>query len=348
MIKIAHLMEDFGMGGVTRALTLFDDPLMQKRAQSRVISLNLDAKVAPKVDADMIVDHAALSWTRLAFLASLRARNPKARLVHVEHTYTRAFEAGEVPSKRRFRALLRMAARLFDDIVCVSQAQRQWLCGDVGVAPEKLRVIYPWTDREELFSLAPAQPQTDMPIKLLAYGRYASVKNFAELIKAMRWFNPDEAQLTLFGNGPDRAALEALAAELPNVDVHGPCSDPVRYLAACDAVILPSRYEAFGLVATEARMAGRGVIVAKVDGLPEQAELGGHAAALGSAQDIAKAIRWAMSADLERMGAAARRGVKSQAHQILRGWAMLIEDVEAARSNLAMAPASANSDTSVA
>ncbi|MEO0699968.1 MAG: glycosyl transferase, partial [Pseudomonadota bacterium] len=79
MITIAHLMDDFGMGGVTRALTLFEEPMIKRKARSHVVPVHPNAQLAPRLDADLIVDHAALSWARLPFLISLRARNPKAR-----------------------------------------------------------------------------------------------------------------------------------------------------------------------------------------------------------------------------------------------------------------------------
>ena len=331
MITIAHLMDDFGMGGVTRALTLFEEPMIKRQAHSQVVAVKAGTQFAPRLDADLIVDHATISWSRLPFLVSLRARNPKARIVHVEHSYTRAFEQNEVNAKRRFRTLLRMAASLFDDILCVSDAQRNWLFSEVGIARTKLRVIYPWTDRTDLFTVPVAKPRGKRPLKLLAYGRFAKVKNFGELIAAMRAFDPAEVELTVFGDGPDRAELETLAADLPHLQVHGPCPEPGDYLKTCDAVIIPSRYEAFGLVATEARMAARPVIAADVDGLPEQAGIGGRVAPLGIAEDIAKAIGWAIKADLPQLGMAARLGVKSQHTQILRRWSQLIEEVETAR-----------------
>lgn len=330
MITIAHLMDDFGMGGVTRALTVFDEPALTREARSQVVPIEKSTRIAPRLEVDLIVDHATLCWARLPFLLSLRARNPQARIVHVEHSYTRAFEQGEVRAKARFRAMLRTAARLFDDIICVSEAQRQWLSGEVGIAGQKLRVIFPWTDRTELFSVLPANPQANAPVRLLAYGRYAPVKNFAALICAMRAIDPGDAHLTVFGDGPERAALEALAADLPHVEIHGPCPDPAGYLAQCDAVIVPSRYEAFGLVATEARMAARPVIAANVDGLPEQAAKAGCAVAMGTAQEIAQAIRWAIRTDLQPLGLAARRGVELQQTCILAGWSDLINEVATA------------------
>lgn len=325
MIRVAHLLDDFGMGGVTRALTLFEEPSIKRVAQSRVISINPFARIAPKLDADLVVDHMALSWGRLAFLLSLRIRNPKVRIVHVEHSYTRSFEDSMVGSPKRFRAMLRLAAGMVDEIVCVSKAQRQWLLSDVGLAADKLRVIYPWTDRTDLFAIEPVGPVGNRPVRLVAYGRYSTVKNFDQLILAMRSFNSRDVQLTIFGAGPEREALIELAKDLPHVAVYGPSSDPSPFLADCDAVIVPSRYEAFGLVATEARMAARAVIVADVDGLPEQADIGGIAAPMGGAYDIARAIRRALSQDLAHLGRLARRGVVGQSDAIISNWIEIIK-----------------------
>ncbi|MEM7702376.1 MAG: glycosyltransferase family 4 protein [Pseudomonadota bacterium] len=328
MITIAHLMDDFGMGGVTRALTLFDEPSMQRQARSKVVPVKSTTRIAPKIDADMIVDHGTHSWARLPFLISLRARNPKARIIHIEHSYTRSFEESQDVFKPRFRAMLKLAAVMVDEIVCVSNAQRDWLAGAVGIAPEKLRVIYPWTDRSELFDVPSLAPRGDRPLRLLAYGRYTGVKNFEELVRAMRSFYGREVHLTVFGDGPNRSRLTALAAHMPHVDIKGPSLDPRPYLADCDAVIIPSRYEAFGLVATEARMAARPVIVADVDGLPEQVGEGGLVVPMATAYTITQAIRSAARADLVAMGQAARESVRNQHKHILAGWSELIASVE--------------------
>jgi glycosyltransferase involved in cell wall biosynthesis len=51
--------------------------------------------------------------------------------------------------------------------------------------------------------------------------------------------------------------------------------DVAGFLAGVDVVAVPSRWEAYGMVANEAREAGRPVLVAPVDGLPEQVQGGG-------------------------------------------------------------------------
>ncbi|TWJ06537.1 glycosyltransferase family 4 protein [Altererythrobacter ishigakiensis] len=325
MIKVAHLLDDFAMGGVTRALTLFDEPALAARVHSKVTPVNSDARLAPCIKADLIVDHMALSWKRLVFLASLRARNPKARIVHVEHSYTASFERVHVTSKARFRAMLKFAASLVDEFICVSNAQKNWLAQVVGIKADKLSVIYPWTDRTELFDIDTARKHRGPKMRLLAYGRYAPVKNFDALIEAMRHVPPDVVDLTIFGDGPDGEKLEELSADLGNVRVLGPCDTPGTYLAECDAVIIPSKSEAFGLVATEARMAGRAIIVANVDGLPEQVGSGGFVATMGNAGEISQVIHDAAKRDLVQMGIQGRTEVRGQSEEIILRWIRLFE-----------------------
>ena len=325
MIKVVHLLDDFGMGGVTRALTLFDEPALTRCSTSNVLPVDAQALLGPKVDADLFIDHMALSWKRLIFLASLRVRNPGTRIVHVEHSYTRSFEKLNVDAKLRFRAMLKIAATIVDEIICVSKAQQDWMANTVGISTSKLCVIHPWTDRYELFSLPEAPPVAGRPVRLLAYGRYAPEKNFGALIEAMRTISPLAAQLTIFGDGPERAALEASANRLYHVEVLGQSSSPDHHLANCDAVIIPSLNEAFGLVATEARMAGRPILVADTDGLVEQVGSAGLVAPMQSPDEIACAIKLFLKLDLAKLGASGRREVESQSRGIITGWLKVLE-----------------------
>ncbi|RGP39811.1 D-inositol-3-phosphate glycosyltransferase [Altererythrobacter insulae] len=338
MINIAHLLDDFAMGGVTRALTLFDEPALAARACSNVVPVSSSSRLAPCVDADLIVDHMALSWRRLIFLANLRVRNPNCRIVHVEHSYTASFECAHVKSKTRFRTMLKVAAILVDEFICVSNAQKNWLAKVVGINANKLSVIYPWTDRAELFDIDTARKHRSPKMQLLAYGRYAPVKKFDALIEAMRHVPQNMVDLTIFGDGPQRQQLEDISADLDNVRVLGACDTPGAYLEDCDAVIIPSQSEAFGLVATEARMAGRAIIVANVDGLPEQVGNGGIVATMGNASEIAQVILDAAERDLVQMGVQGRKEVRGQSEEIILCWIRLFERATKQVAGKTMAP----------
>ena len=77
-------------------------------------------------------------------------------------------------------------------------------------------------------------------------------------------------------------------------------------------------------------MAGRAILVADVDGLPEQAHAGGGLISpLGTAQEIANGISKLITQDLSALGRAARSGVSSQHNEILDGWLGVIERADA-------------------
>ncbi|QSB44312.1 glycosyltransferase family 4 protein [Tsuneonella flava] len=324
MIRIVHLLDDFAMGGVTRALSLFEDPRMMLLSRSTTLPMRRKMRDAPVLEADLIVIHVPPCWSRLPYLAALRKRNPRARILQVEHSYTRSFEQLRVASLKRFRLLLRLAAGLVDEIVSVSHAQSRWLV-ESGIPVKKITTIHPWSGRLDL-ACVPDRIVHQGPLRLLAYGRFSPEKNFAALIEAVGYFRPDEVELTVFGSGPDEEALKFLACAFSHVSVMPACPDPAPWLASCDAVILPSKYESFGLVATEARMAGRAILVADVDGLPEQARAGGGLVAkLGTVEEIANAISDLSNRDLTVMGRAARAGVSSQHDDIINSWLAVIE-----------------------
>ncbi|QYJ06867.1 glycosyltransferase family 4 protein [Qipengyuania flava] len=319
MIRIAHLLDDFAMGGVTRALSLFDDPRLTALAQSRVIAIGKSPKDACYLDAELIVLHVPPCWSRLPFLAALRVKNPKARIVQVEHSYTRAFECERVGSRLRFRSMLRIASRLVDEVIAVSRNQADWL-REVGIDAAKLRTINPWCGREELFSVQPLRAQGG-PVQLLCYGRFSPEKNVAALIEAVGRFNPGRVALTVIGSGPEQDRLETAARRCTNVRVLGATSDPMPWLEHCDAVVIPSIYEAFGLVATEARMAGRPILVAEVDGLSDQAAGGaGLALPMREPIQIEAGIHDLLRRDLGAMGTAGRLSVAPQHDEIISGW----------------------------
>lgn len=322
MIQAIHLLDDFAFGGVTRAMTLFDHDDLTKFGRSKVEAVG-DDKLAKRYDAHLIVTHFPPCWARLTFLASLRARNPHARLVHVEHSYTRGFVQERVGSPRRFRMLLRLAYALYDEVICVSRAQRTWLADTIGIPEAKLRVIHPWCGREGLASVPEATPLTDRPLRLLAYGRFAEEKGFVPLIEGVSYFNEDEVELHLVGSGPALENMREAAAGRSNIYFRGRIDDPAAFLGDCDAVIVPSRYEAFGLVATEARMAARPILVADVDGLPEQVGKAGLARPMRTPLEIAGAIDALLECSLPDMGKAGQREVAGLQQQILASWQSL-------------------------
>jgi glycogen(starch) synthase len=126
---------------------------------------------------------------------------------------------------------------------------------------------------------APALLPEPLPVgtpRLLCLGRLQTQKGFDLVLSALPAIIdrfPD-LRLTIAGDGPERAGLERRASELKLagvVDFTGWVSpDKVPELInSATIVLVPSRSEAFGLVALEAGWMARPVIAASVGGLPE-------------------------------------------------------------------------------
>ena len=120
-------------------------------------------------------------------------------------------------------------------------------------------------DRLERF-LAPGEPV------VVYFGKLIEQKGVHVLIEALAGL---EARLVVVGFGPERAALEALAADR---GVEALFTGPLEHrhlrhlLALADACVVPSIFpEAFGMVAAEAAAAGCPPLVARHSGLAEVA-----------------------------------------------------------------------------
>ncbi|WP_373476761.1 glycosyltransferase family 4 protein [Sphingorhabdus sp.] len=96
---------------------------------------------------------------------------------------------------------------------------------------------------------------------MTAVGRLVDQKGFDLLIQAWAKIagQHNDWCLRIWGEGPDRAMLEALAVEhgvADSVQMPGVSSAPGRWIEEADAFVLSSRFEGWGLVLGEAMAAG--------------------------------------------------------------------------------------------
>jgi len=325
MIAVLHLIDDPNVGGVTRGvadLTRRMGPGFAAEVQTMATAW----RIAPRLVADVVVVDFTLSWAKLLFLLSLRLRC-RGRLIIVEHSYTEAYERERVRARSRFRVLLRLCFRVADRVVAVSDGQAAWL-QQAGLAQAPHLLSIPQAIGTEAVQALPAARRHAGPLRLGAYGRYTAQKGFDLLIAAMHMVPPYVASLDLAGYGEDEAVLRRAAADLPHVRVHGPCDGPAGFLAGIDCVVVPSRWEAFGLVGLEARAAGRPVIAAAVDGLVEQmSPAWGELVPPNDPAALAAAIHQMAARDLAPMAAAARRSTENQLDRKVAAWRGLLLDL---------------------
>jgi glycosyltransferase involved in cell wall biosynthesis len=123
-------------------------------------------------------------------------------------------------------------------------------------------------------SLPPADPPRGPVRKLLFVGLLVPRKGVSDLLEALGrpGTMPDGATLSVVGDGPERAALEAAVERGPlrgRVEFLGFRSDVPALLAASDALVLPSRMEQQPLVIAEAMGAGKPVVATDTGGVSE-------------------------------------------------------------------------------
>ncbi len=324
--KLVNLLDDFALGGVSRGLGIFDSEPVKAVVEPSVFAINGNAIIAPQIHAEVIVTHFPPNWRRLIFLTSLKARNPSATIIHVEHSYTRAWEANNVSSPWRFRAMLSLATRVVDRIVCVSLSQADWLAEATRRDRHAIDVIYPFSDNPGLTDLPRPKFCPSKPLRIGTYGRFHEAKGFDRLIEAYKAGAMQGAELIIGGFGADEARLKALAANAPGIKFYGKVSDVATFLAECDIVAVPSRWEAFGQVATEARLAGRPIFVSPIDGLVEQVGSAGKIVDFTSDAAIAEAFGNTSIAELHAMALHAQLSTQNAGLARQQDWAKLLHN----------------------
>ncbi|MGH1466395.1 MAG: glycosyltransferase family 4 protein [Cognatishimia sp.] len=329
---IIHLLDDATPGGVTRVIdNILASKHLAKTAQHKLISVPKNKFSMPRLHADIIVSHLSVNWRSLPRLIALRALHPQATLIHVEHSYTQKFTALNVPNRTRFFGLLRTAYALFDHVVAVSQAQASWLSSRGLVTSKKLCVIRSAVDLSEFQAL----PAPTTPPKIFgAIGRLHPQKGFDVLIRAFARCDDPDIQLKIFGDGPLREDLERLALTDPRVTLEGHRPNPISAMREVDAVLVPSRWEAFGLVAQEALAAGRLTLVANVDGLRDQVVDGAILVEGQSLRDWTMAISEARAAPPKSASSLVQSRKRNGTTRFENDWQQLLAKV--AKSGLAV------------
>ena len=165
-----------------------------------------------------------------------------------------------------------------DLITCVSKHEKEMLIKEIGLKDDNIKIIYNgiyWKDWEklpdkELFRTK--YPEVSDKFVIFA-GRLATNKGIHDLIEAVSIEESERFDLVVMGADMGLGGdLDKLALS-KNVKMHriGHVDDPIyrSALSAAEVLVLPSEYEAFGIVLLEAAAAQTPVVAARVGGTPE-------------------------------------------------------------------------------
>src|SRR5207249_4804916 len=119
-----------------------------------------------------------------------------------------------------------------------------------------------------------ANPHQELPKDsrvLLSIARLTPQKGIDVAVSALKAL-PDDTVLVVLGEGPERRALEQLAATLglqSRVFLPGRVPDVAAWLRRAAVLVHPARWEGFGLGVLEAMLAELPVVASDVSALPE-------------------------------------------------------------------------------
>tara|TARA_B100000941_G_scaffold114583_1_gene80481 strand:- start:5798 stop:6955 length:1158 start_codon:yes stop_codon:yes gene_type:complete len=165
-----------------------------------------------------------------------------------------------------------------DLITCVSKHERDMLVSEIGISEDNIKIIYNginWADWQVLpdkLLFRKQFPNISDKFVLFA-GRLATNKGLSDLISAMNLVNKESVDLVITGADMGLGKQLEKEASEKGVRMHrlGHIDDETyrSLLAAAEVLVLPSEYEAFGIVLLEAAAAETAVIGSNVGGIPE-------------------------------------------------------------------------------
>ena len=221
------------------------------------------------------------SW-RFATIATVLKRQQNAPLIATFHLLERMRHPQTLPDEiGRIENLEREVAQAATHIIVCSQYMRHELQNQFNISHEKIDVI-PNGVSVKSGDYFPSEQQNSLRQRhaplgqnlLLFIGSALIEKGLSLLIRAMPHILADHPETRLVVAGKDCDRLLPLAYELnveKAIDFVGFVSDQERdwLYQTVDALIVPSLYEPFGIVALEAMAFGCNVIVSDVGGLGE-------------------------------------------------------------------------------
>ncbi|QFU24307.1 glycosyltransferase [Shewanella eurypsychrophilus] len=272
--KVIHLIDDQKLGGVKLAVEGLCHSSLNREFNFEIYHINLKAWKPVRYQADIICLHAAASWQKLPAMALLKLVNLGIPILYQEHHYSEGFVLHQVKTKWRFLMMLKLYYGLMNKVLAVSQAQGKWLLKLRLVSKDKLFITGQAKSLDALTSLN--HHVFSWPLVIGAYGRLHHQKGFDILLRAIAAVKTDKLELRIAGSGEQELELELRAlAEHDNegdsrVTFVDEIKDVPHFLNGCDLVIIPSRWEPFGLTCQESLAAGKVVIANNIDGLTEQ------------------------------------------------------------------------------
>lgn len=252
------------------------------------------------------VVHLHSSFAGAVVRALLPAGGRKPRIVYSPHGWAFSMQVSRL-RKLAYAAVERHLAARTDAILVNSHCEHE-LALRFGLPAHKLKVVangIAWAAPRRRHATA------DETISIAFIGRHDPQKGLDLLLDAIARFSLPDIQFHIVGASVVGHGSSRHIKTPANVTFHGWLSRPemLRLLERMDAVVMPSRWEAFGLVAAEAMRAGVPVIASNRGALPEVVGhgVGGYVFDLDDRDALGRLLQSLDRSELRRLGKSARR-----------------------------------------
>ncbi len=312
-----HSSENAGwLDGSVRKITLGRNHALAAWRLSRLLA---------REQPDVSVSALGVSNLKHALAAALAGRRRRAVLSYHGH-----FSAEPQFLSRLAYLLTPILTRVTARTICVSEAMRAYLVSVWRASPAKtLRIYNPVDIGADACADALAPERRELLV--VTAGRLVAGKNINGLVRAFARVQPADARLVIFGEGPERPAIEAEIERLglgSRVRLDGFVDRPWTRYGAARCFALFSNSESFGLALVEALACGLAVVSADSGGPREILDDGryGRLVAVGDEAAFARALTEILAQPPDD-GAGRERARAFSLDAALDAYAALFEDL---------------------
>jgi glycosyltransferase involved in cell wall biosynthesis len=303
---VANLAEELSLRGWELSVAApSNTPVHDRLARiaQNIVSLDTASRAAPV--QDLRTCRALASLCRRTRVDVIHAHSSKAgalaaivgRLAHVRTVYSPhawSFQRElSAPARLACVTAERTLARRHACVIAVAEAEREAAARCRVVAPGRIALVHTGLKPAAMPScqLARRELNIDQGAFVVGWVGRAGAQKRAEDLPVIARELRDDATLAVLGYGlPESPAGQALK-QLGSVVVAS--GDPLSVYAACDALVVTSRWEGLPLVVLEAMRAGVPVVGYDIGGLREQVVHGltGYVVEPGDALGLARRLR---------------------------------------------------------